>query len=157
MAANGDVTRTVPQQAWAWLDGAQNLRQRQHAISAQEEVARREALLGQAAPFDRGRIRSCGGWSAGAWLQVAPTQDLFTFDDSAFTTATRFRLGKDVGVPTVACKHVYAKLCGSQDTCSKEVDAFIASPVLLEASKSFGIIASVTSSTPCLWLQGTRR
>ena len=122
LAANGDVSQTAPQQAWAWLDGAQNLRQRQHAISAQEEVARREALLRQAAPLDRARIRSCGGWSAGAWLQVAPTQDLFTFDDTAFTTATRFRLGKDVGVPGEKCKHVYTNPGASENRCRKEVD-----------------------------------
>ena len=75
---DGTVSRTASPDARRWQNGAQSLRRSQHCLWQAQELARND-LLEAASQEDQARLRSCGGWAAGAWLTTAPRDAVATW------------------------------------------------------------------------------
>ena len=89
--AEGAVCADPPEEPWSWEDGFAPLRKKQGELSQKLEDASLRELLQAETLTGRGRVCSCGGPGAGAWLSAIPADAGLSLNDEEFATATRFR------------------------------------------------------------------
>ena len=75
----GEVLSEPPQAVLDWGEESLEVPQVQRALTKALDGQNRDRLLSNLPPEDRAWVRSCGGPSAGAWLNTAPTTEVEKF------------------------------------------------------------------------------